>query len=35
VVLASHEAERASALAGRVVAMAGGRVQAREPARVA
>ncbi|MFP5375721.1 MAG: ATP-binding cassette domain-containing protein [Acidimicrobiia bacterium] len=35
VVLASHEAERASALAGRVVAMAGGRVQPREPARVA
>ena len=35
VVLASHEADRAGALAGRSVTMAGGRVQSREPAHVA
>jgi heme ABC exporter ATP-binding subunit CcmA len=35
VVLASHEAERASALAGRTVTLAGGRVQAPEPVHVA
>lgn len=35
VVLASHEADRANALAGRTVTMAGGRVQSREPAHVA
>jgi len=35
VVLASHEAERASALAGRTVVIGGGRVLAREPAHVA
>lgn len=35
VVLASHEADRAGALAGRTVVVAGGRVQAREPAHVA
>ncbi|HET9443271.1 MAG TPA: heme ABC exporter ATP-binding protein CcmA [Acidimicrobiales bacterium] len=35
VVLASHEADRASALAGRTVTMAGGRVQAAEGVRVA
>jgi len=35
VVLASHEADRASALAGRTVTMAGGRVQVRESFHVA
>ena len=35
VVLASHEADRATALAGRTVTMAGGRVQVREPVHVA
>ena len=35
VVLASHEAERAGALAGRTVVIAGGRVLHREPAHVA
>ena len=35
VVLSSHEADRASALAGRTVTMSGGRVCPREPARVA
>lgn len=35
VLLASHEAERVSALAGRTVTMAGGRVQAREAIGVA
>ena len=35
VLLASHEADRAGALAGRTVIMAGGRVQAREPVHVA
>jgi heme ABC exporter ATP-binding subunit CcmA len=35
VVLASHEAERASALAGRTVTLAGGRAQAPEPVHVA
>ncbi|HVM06338.1 MAG TPA: heme ABC exporter ATP-binding protein CcmA [Acidimicrobiales bacterium] len=35
VLLASHETDRAAAVAGRTVTMAGGRVQPREPARVA
>ncbi|HET7488381.1 MAG TPA: heme ABC exporter ATP-binding protein CcmA [Acidimicrobiales bacterium] len=35
VVLASHEAERAAALAGRTVVVAGGRVAAAEPVHVA
>ena len=35
VVLASHEAERAGALAGRTVVLGGGLVLAKEPARVA
>lgn len=35
VLLASHETDRAAAVAGRTVTLAGGRVQPREPARVA
>ena len=35
VLLASHETDRAAALAGRTVTMAGGRAQPREPAHVA
>ena len=35
VILASHEAERAGALAGRSVVVGGGRILAREPAHVA